>query len=241
MVPDPINDQLPQRLAEPNSAHVLFIGIALSATSNSLAQAGMFVCEHADNPVDAIDMISARSQGRCFDCVMIDMRHREDGGALNVVAIAALQPRSPVIVLCQTEQVELYRSLTGVGSVLPATVSASGILDVISQVAEKPNVPHSVPAARNPGPCTGSIDSGEVIERDRTFPLPVVDETPINLEELAKFSASEAKKLLACQPAETSALHSPAFDGAAASAAHPEGSTIRALFECSSAQRAHTN
>ncbi len=222
---------LPGPEALPKGSHVLFVGVALAATQASLATANTISCAQVDTPSEAVDVISGRSGERNFDCVVIDMRHREDGGALNVVAVAALLPQSTIVVLCQAEQKETYRALAGVCSVLPAPVFSAAILDAIS--IERP--PQKVTAPVTTSRCVqaGETDVSSVdTTGSESISLEVLDETAVDLEQLAKFSAADAKKLLALQQAEGHDVLSRECAKSKSDGTPAVGATIAALSEC---------
>ncbi|MGI9355218.1 MAG: hypothetical protein ACR2PF_08700 [Rhizobiaceae bacterium] len=180
--------------------NILFVGAALAATKNTFGKGGKIRCEHADASSGAIELMSARAQGDPFDCIMVDMRHREDGSALNVVAIAALQSRSTIVVLCQPEQVDTFRALTGVHTVLPAPVAPKAIMDAISSAVERRKRREPVAVERR---CEKNEPALVTVEGDSVSQSKVTQpegrEELIDIEELARASAAEAKRYLALE------------------------------------------
>jgi len=195
--------QSPEGEIKPKTIDILFVGAALAATKKAFGKGGAVRCEHASSSTEAIEMMSLRRQDDSFDCVMVDMRHREDGNALNVVAIAALQTNSTIVVLCQPEQAGTFRDLTGVHTVLPAPVESKAILDVISSAAQRRKCEAKAAAETSFDADGGAISNLRIVgtfgQKTETALRNIgADQEPedIDLEELARYSACDAKKHL---------------------------------------------
>ena len=193
--------------------NILFVGSALAATKNTFGKGGKISCEHADASTGAIELMSARGQGDAFDCIMVDMRHREDGSALNVVAIAALQTSSTIVVLCQPEQVDTFRALTGVQTVLPAPVKPKAIMDTISSAVERRKRREPIALERRSEknkPIFAPVEAEIVAESVLTQPESAAE--LIDIEELARASAAEAKRYLALKNGDCKPKQGPAAE-----------------------------
>jgi len=119
--------------------HALFVGNALEAASKIFQRKDEIVrCDHAATSSIALEMIETQAKARPFDCVMVDMRHEEDGNPLNVVAIAALGSFGNLTVLANAENADVFKDMTGVGSILVAPIEPLDIIRTI--VAAAPDV-----------------------------------------------------------------------------------------------------
>lgn len=124
--------ELVNRRDEQVEIHVLFIGQALKGTKKVFKRDNDPVkCSHVNSASEALDAIIEKQATREFDCVMVDMRHEEDGSPLNVVGIAALEACRNIVVLCNPDQVETFEAMTGVDTVLPAPVEPMTIIRTI--------------------------------------------------------------------------------------------------------------
>lgn len=189
--------------ARTSTIDILFVGAALAATKKVFGKGGAVRCEHVSSSTEAIEVMSTRGHGSVFDCVMVDMRHREDGSALNVVAIAALQTNSTIVVLCQPEQAGTFRNLTGVHKVIPAPVEPKAILNVISGAVERRNCREAADLKDSTAADNDEIADSTIVETALPEIAPAwnaaeAGDAPeeVDLEELARYSACEAKRHL---------------------------------------------
>lgn len=132
--------ELVNRRGEQPETHVLFVGKALVGTKKVFKRDNDPVkCAHVPSVDEALDVITERARTKPFDCVMVDMRHEEDGSPLNVVAVAALNACRHVVVLANPDQVETFEAITGVDAVLPAPVEPMTIIRTIVACAPYPD------------------------------------------------------------------------------------------------------